>query len=201
MFMGWFKEAQNYYSDKQLVDLIKKQADIKDLQSEGRDLSVSDSQFAQNFTLYDVQRYVMDSYNTKVALSETPKCIKISLLINHNFLGTIAWNEYWSFGTDEFKEAAKLYKDICKEIKDMTEEFIQEGTTTAIFWPMLRHRIEKLKLRKQVKSNIPNYNYSKDIEIAPDWRKNIYGPRYPDYNEGSYEDDKTYGGRVGKQAD
>lgn len=193
--MSWFKNAQNKQSDNLLINQIKQSS--LNLELDQKDLAQADEQWGHNFTLYDVQRYVMDSYGVRVALTRTPVDIKVSILINHNFLGTIAYDDYWSLNSDEMNEAKELYKTLCKIIKETSDEFIAERKPTSIFWPILRSKIEKLNLNQKTHTNVPYVNYSRDLSIEPDWRSNIYGPRYPDYKEQSH--DQFYGGRVGKQ--
>lgn len=187
--MAWYQKIKDAQSESLFQKQLMKQADTS-----------IDNQKGEYFTLFDVQRYVMDSYGVRLAKSTTKRQIGVSLMISHNFLGTVAWNEYWVFDLDEESEADELYNKINEAVKETTEEFVDEQLPTSIFWPMLRSKLEKQNVPKQVSSNVPYVNFSKELSIEPDWRKNIYGPRYPDYKEVNYED-KTYGGRVGKQQD
>lgn len=176
--MTWFKSAQQKNGDSNL---------LKTIESQIKDMAVSKHQEGHSFTLYDVQRYIIDSYAVRLALSETPIDIKVSVMINHNFLGSVAWSEYWSFEKDEKSTAKKFYKEIAQEVEKINDEFIVERKPTSIYAPTLRSRLEKMYKKDRTHTNIPVVNYSHDLETEPDWRSNIYGTRYPGYVEKSHK--------------
>lgn len=183
--MGWYNRAETTLSQTEYKRLRKIAVDEVNLG--GDDAAAAINQHGTYISMYDVQRYVMDSYNCKVTLSKTSRCITVTLLISHAFLGTIAWDAYWTYSPDEMEMAEDMHKVICKVIKDVCEEFTEDHTTTAIFWPTIRSRIELVQPGKMVATNIPFINYARDIPIEPDWRSNIYGNRYPRYDEISYD--------------
>lgn len=150
------------------------------------DHSVPDNQRGVFATFFDVQQYVMDSYMTKIGISECADKWTVTLLCNHSFLGTIAYDAYWTFGKDEQKEAESTYDAILKEVKAICERFVEERITTAIYWPTLKSELQKIDPDHRVATNIPWINYARNLEIEPDWRKNIYGNRYPEYSESNY---------------
>lgn len=148
-----------------------------------------ENQLGNNFNFYDVQRYVMDSYTTKTAISKTKRKITVSILTTHGFLGSVAFNKYWIFEFSEWKKAIKTYKSVNEIVQNMVDKFIDEEITTTVFWPMLKYELDKLEPSKNISTNIPYVNYSRyyQEDDNPDWRQNIYGNRYPDYNEESYD--------------
>lgn len=139
--------------------------------------------------LYDVQRYVMDSYSIKTSISKTNKKITVAIFVNHAFLGSLAFNKYWTFSFDEWQDSIDLYNEINGISEKIIEEFVSEEIATAVFWPMLKYKLDKLQPEKNAATSIPWVNYSRYYveQEEPDWRKNIYGNRYPVYNEYSYE--------------
>lgn len=147
------------------------------------------NQIGNNSNFYDVQRYVMDSYATKTSISKTKSKITVSILTTHGFLGSVAFNKYWTFQFEEWKDSIKLYKDVNKIVQETIEEFIEEEITSTVFWPILKFKLDKLQPEKNTATNIPWVNYSRYYtdQEEPDWRKNIYGPRYPSYSEPSYD--------------
>lgn len=169
--MSWYIEAQSqsaFFADKE-------------------DDALTTKQTGSYLTLFDVQRYVMDSYDTKVAMSQTGNKLTVSLMINHNFLGSIAWDAYWSYKLNEFKKAKSTYDKINKSLIKVTEEFIEKEIPTSIYCPTIRRELDQWDLENQAATNIPSINYSRRFPIEPDWRKNIYGTRYPVYTEPNYK--------------
>ena len=154
--------------------------------------AVADNQDGSYDVLFDVKRYVMDSYTVKTAISTTGNNIGVTLLCNHAFLGTIAWDAYWTFELENAVRAKKLYIEINKIIKEICESFVENETTTAIFWPTLRSKVEMLEKDKQAATYIPSINYARNIAIEPDWRSNIYGTRYPKYTEPNYSQEVKF---------
>ena len=169
-----------------LVDLSEFEKFIKDPDS----VQVNPNNQLGNYSnLYDVQRYVMDSYSTKTAISKTKRKITVSILTTHAFLGSVAFNKYWTFEFKEWKKAIDLYKHINQVTQEMIEKFVDEEITTTVFWPMLKYKLDQLQPERNAATNIPWVNYSRyyDYQVEPDWRQNIYGTRYPDYSEPSYD--------------
>lgn len=142
-------------------------------------------------SLYDVQRYVMDSYAVKTSISKNSRRITVAIFVNHAFLGSLAFNKYWNFEFDEWKKAIQMYKDINKISQDTIEEFVDQEITTTVFWPILKFKLDKLEPERNIATNIPWVNYSRyyDQDDNPDWRENIYGKRYPKYDEPSYNEE------------
>ena len=142
-----------------------------------------------NFSnLFDVQRYVMDSYSTKTSMSKTKNKITISIITTHGFLGSVAFNKYWTFSFSEWKEAIKTYEKVNEVIQKKIEDFVDGEITSTIFWPVLKFELDKIEPERNTATTIPWVNYSRRYyqDDNPDWRQNIYGNRYPDYDEPSY---------------
>jgi len=133
--------------------------------------------------LFDVQRYVMDAYMIRIAISKTYKKYTVTLMTNHAFLGTIGWEQYWAFSLDQKDKAVSTYKQVKQSVEDLLTEFVENELPTSIFWPKLKAATNEICPDDVVSSNIPHINYAHRYrsEIAPDWRKNIYGTRYPGY--------------------
>ena len=199
-------KTKNWYYNAQKAALTTAQKMIKlatrDF-SANDDYSAARNQQASSQTLYDVQRYVMDSYAVKTALSETKDNITISLICNHNFLGTISWDSYWAYDKNEIKTAKKDYLTIVKGVQSIMEEFIDNRTPTPNFWPTVRARVcDAVASGNRVKANNPTVNYSRNIKYEEDWSKLIYGNRYPPYKEESYDQyTNNSRGRSGKFPD
>tara|TARA_Y100000034_G_scaffold134024_1_gene201336 strand:- start:5115 stop:5714 length:600 start_codon:yes stop_codon:yes gene_type:complete len=189
--MNWFKETQPEPMIKSAYSRPSSPTDETAFFAQDSDGSTSPNQVGTYAILFDIQRYVMDSYTTKIAMSKTNNKFGIALMTNHNFLGTIAWDEYWTYGLDEFDQARDTYDKLNVIVSEVSQEFAMNETPTSIFWPTLRSRIEmEIDPGKRNHTNIPVVNYARQVtQIAPDWRSNIYGNRYPDYveaNENQY---------------
>ena len=162
--MNWYKTAQ----------VNKKAYDFK-----GQEKGLDD-----NFG--DVQRYVFDSYNIRIFLNKTDYKLTVSLVASHFYIGTVVLNLFWDFNLDQNKEARSVYKDVIRICKETITQFVAEEIPTNLFFSYLRKKLHKINDRDMTKTNIPTINYSYDIDYEDDWRKTIYGPRYPLYREESF---------------
>jgi hypothetical protein len=170
--MSWYKTAQSNNPLKSIHEV---------------DDTLADNQIGVYETLFDVQRYVMDAYVTKVALAKTKTKYTVTFICNHGFLGSIAFDCYWAFGLDEYKRAKIVYDEVIDVVKKTMEMFIDEEMPTSMFWAYMKKYLNKIDPEAIAHTNIPTVNYARHIENSPDWRRNIYGTRYPTYKEESYE--------------
>ena len=179
------KTANSSRAIKIAVDLSEFE---KYLESPNFHLVNPSNQIGNFSNLFDVQRYVMDSYSTKTSISKTKTKITVSILTTHGFLGSVAFNKYWTFSFNEWKEAIKTYEKVNEIIQNTIEEFVDEEITSTVFWPILKFKLDEIDPERNTATTIPWVNYSRyySQDDNPDWRQNIYGNRYPDYSEPSY---------------
>lgn len=153
--------------------------------------SVADNQDAGTETIYDVQRYVMDYYITRIALSKTGKKISVTIVINSGMFGNTVWQQYWFYDLDELSRAKSTYNKVKDVVKDTTTEFVEKEIPTPLYWAHIKKRTLDIDPDATHRTNIPNINYyknyQKDEEV--DWRSSLYGNRYPKYME---ESEKQY---------
>jgi len=201
--MNWYKKRQISSDVKDIKSSVlsnspeekmKKYASI-DGSGFNSDIAVpASTQDGNYFTVFDIQRYVFDSYTVKTALSQTDRKISVSILTNHAFLGTIAWDQYWFYDLDDMKTAKKTYKSVNGIVKDVMEEFIAADgdMPTPMFWGYLKKACDDVDNSATIRSNIPYINYANQYRHLsnPDWRSNLYGGRYPKYQENSFKDYK-----------
>ena len=136
------------------------------------------NQNVKDLNLGDIQRYTFDPYNIKITLSKTKKRYTVSLVVTHAYLGHIVLNLFWSFDLDEFDNAKFLYEKSTEVVKKVLKHFVDNEMVTSTFVSFLNKRLQPLKNREMVKTNIPFINYSYDLKVEEDWRSSIYGNRY-----------------------
>lgn len=152
---------------------------------------IPDNQMATMGTIFDVQRYVVDYYMTRIALSKTNTKLSVSLVINNGMLGNTAWSQFWFYNQNEMKKAKSTYEKIIKATQETVNEFVDLEIPSSLFWTYLKKRTLSVDQDSIARLNIPTLNYYKKYQGQEvlDWRKSIYGNRYPAYNE---ESDKQY---------
>ena len=186
----------NWYRNCELSDLnnIMAQAASRGFSKQAtsgghgfNDSAESDFQFGHTANLYDVQRYKLDGYVVKIALSETKHKNVLGIIVTHGSLGSITWTRYWYYDKNELGTAKNDLKKVCGIIQDNLNDFVKNETPSSLFWPHIREATADMAPEKLMHTNIPYFNYSRDLRYNPDWRTNIYGTRYPEYIEESYE--------------
>lgn len=201
--MNWYKFQNNKESAAGLSKRLSKTsstegAQIKSASSKeaAKDWKNQDIYF--DGELDEVQRYKLDPYHVTIVQTETRKKIAANIRVKHASLGPVIWTHYLTFDKEDHAECRRVMKSWVKIVKDTMTRFVEEEIPTSVFIPTIRRSIADTENRDNtIKTNIPHINFSYDLKPAADWRETIYGPRYPAYDEESF--DQTYGGRVGKQ--
>ena len=148
--------------------------------------------------LNEVQRYKLDPYAVSIVKSITAKKLTANICIKHASLGPVIWAHYLVFNKDEDDKCNKIVKKWSEVVQGIMKDFVTNETPTSIFVPSVRRAIVEMGDRGYItKTNIPHINFSYDLLPEADWRSTIYGTRYPEYKEESF--DQHYGGRVGRQ--
>lgn len=133
------------------------------------------------------QRYVCDSQTIKIFLTKTNEKYAVSLITTHTYLGTAGWSIFWTFTLDQKKEAEQVYDKVSEISRETAEEFVKKEIPTVLLHAVLRQKFKHLERGDVVRTNIPTINYSYDLDYETDWRKSIYGTRYPTYKEVSFD--------------
>ena len=132
------------------------------------------------------QRYICDSQTIKVFSTKTNTKLAVSLITNNTYLGTAGWSIFWTLDLNKEAEAKELFKVVSAIARETTEEFIREEKPSVLLHSVLRQKFKNLERGDVNRTNIPIINYSYDIPYETDWRKSIYGNRYPTYKEVSF---------------
>lgn len=137
--------------------------------------------YQQDF--YDYQRWVVDAYEIKSALTETKKFISISLMIYNWHNGIMRYQEFWKYPLSEKDRAKKTYDKIIEKIKEtftMFTEGIEESAPNSLVVSQLRAKVWGIDQERLARTNIPSVNYYHQyVTPEADWRQSIYGNRYP----------------------
>lgn len=83
---GFTKSASTTSSEeKEFFDIGSERDNISDH-------SQAINQVGEYMTVFDLARYVFDSYNIKIAISSSNKRFAVSVAATHGFLGTMTWS-------------------------------------------------------------------------------------------------------------
>jgi len=148
-----------------------------------------DKQKMSSGALFDIQRYGFDSYVIRTQINQADDQISVTIYLTHGDLGNTVYADFWYYKTDELEIAKKTYAKLNDIVEDLLNEFAQERMPTTMLWAFTKARTQFLDKEHAAYIQIPWVRYSRDIPIEPDWRKNLYGNRYPKYTEHSNKEE------------
>jgi hypothetical protein len=162
--MSWYKKAQ--------VGPIESTLKIPDF-----------DQKVWSFTTGDYQRWVIDTYETRLYLTKTAKMVVISLNIWNWHNSTMVFQDFWKFKVSEETKAKTVFANMIKAAQTVLEKFMggeNSDTPNNLLFPSLRTACWNVNRDNLAKTNIPHINYARQKgNYESDWRKSLYGNRYP----------------------
>lgn len=135
-----------------------------------------------NDLIADSDRYLTDAYYVVVSLRETVDGFSVACHVNAGQLGVASFAQYWHYEKNEYKQAKKTYEDAKKTSINLRKNIEFERLPFALILPMFRHETRKIDIEHVEVSRIPHMIYSLDVVQEKDWRKTLYGERYPGRN-------------------
>ena len=135
-----------------------------------------------NDLIADSDRYLTDAYYIIISLRETVDGFSVACHVNAGQLGVASFAQYWHFTKDEYKQAKNTYEEAKKTSINLRKNIEFERLPFALILPMFRHETRKIDIEHVEVSRIPHMIYSLDVVQEKDWRKTLYGKRYPGRN-------------------
>jgi hypothetical protein len=129
--------------------------------------------------LTDQNRYTSDRMDLIVSLRGNKHGYTVTALLTHTQLGLASTAIYWHYRDHERDMARRTFREASKIIKDFIKEYEQDTWPSVLVSPAMNSRLSHIDPDHREKSGIPAINFSRYIKPAEDWRKTIYGPRYP----------------------
>ena len=132
------------------------------------------------FNVHDTNRYQTDDYAINIAMQENVDKISIGMYVTNLKVGISGYQEYWHYDQNEKTKAQKTYKDLKNCIGKITGDFEYQNLPMSLLKPVIRRAVDDLDLPHKERSGVSIYNtYAIEVEKEPDWRKSLYGRRYP----------------------
>lgn len=135
------------------------------------------------FTTGDYQRWVIDTYETRLYLTKTAKMISISLNVWNWHQSAMVFQDFWKFELGQEKEARSSFKKMIEASKQVMQKFTKgtdADTPNSMLFAALRKVCWEVDRKNLAKTNIPHINYARQkATYVDDWRSSIYGNRYP----------------------
>ena len=148
--MSWFKEAQN-----------------KNVVAE------------TTLMIHDADRYRTDRYELYISWIKTLSSHDIGFQINSSQLGVASNVEYWHYPLEERNAASKTYYKVAERVRKVVDKIEGQNMPFSNYGPELRAALRDIDPDHKDLSGIYHVNKNVKTETEADWRRSIYGPRYP----------------------
>lgn len=121
-----------------------------------------------------------DTYILKVFLRYADNQYKIRLILTSSILAYPALDLVWEFQEKEYDLASRVFHRICDEADYLKIHTDEESTPLQTLSAMIKESVKPISVSHQKITNIPSIDESFREQGESDWRKSLYGNRYPD---------------------
>jgi hypothetical protein len=127
----------------------------------------------------DTDRVYTDRYDITISLRRDINGFSIGALVNSGMIGPASFNEYWHFTQDESKTAKQTFKQVKETVVAMKQFIEKTFLPHVLIRPMLIDAMRDIDVEHKAKTGVYLHNRSLLMRLEPDWRRTLYGPRYP----------------------
>ena len=132
-------------------------------------------------TLGDVQRYSYDAYCGRVYITNLAnKKITVSVQLNHLQEGTCMWQDFWRYEVAEESKARNTFNMVKKAVGKVFDDFKTNDIPNPMLHTYMREAVRNIDIQHKPTSRIPWVDWARSKSCVEDWRKSIYGNRYPE---------------------
>lgn len=130
----------------------------------------------------DVDRVVSDRLECYVQLRGSVTGYDVSFQVNAAQLGIASYVQYWHYRDEELQLAKTTFNELKKISKTLVEQVEYEKIPFSNIGPMSRSALCYIDQDHKEKSGVEMFNKALKTYTEPDWRKTIYGKRYPGHD-------------------
>jgi hypothetical protein len=131
------------------------------------------------FEIADVDRYATDKYFANLTLQETDKIYSIGFQMYNYQVGITGAVQYWHYEKDDFERAKRTFNEIKTVLAEVMTDIEYHRPPMAVITPMIRSALQPIDIGRKERSGNYFYNWFEELPKEPDWRKSLYGNRYP----------------------
>jgi len=132
------------------------------------------------FEIGDIDRYGTDKYFADLAIQETANRYSIGFQMYNSQIGLTGSVMYWHYAKNEFKRAKKTFAKLKVALRTVMKDIEYHRPPMAVITPMVRAALHPIDIAKKEYSGQYFFNWFKTLPSEPDWRKTLYGNRYPE---------------------
>ncbi len=143
-------------------------------------LSKTASQEGWSEQFGEVQRFALDAYRCNVYLTKTSHKLAVSVSVNHDMFGLNIYQEFWKYELNEDSSARSTYNKAKTIVAEIFDEFQITEEPNLNLHSRIREAVRDLDKEHKPTTRVPWINAARDVEGVSDWRKSLYGTRYPE---------------------
>ena len=137
----------------------------------------------------DVDLYTTDKYDFNLAVQEHEAGYSVGFQLYNHQVGAAGYVQYWHYEHNEKDRAKKTFGEVKVAIDELVENMDYTRPPMALVTPMMRHALHPIDVPKKQRSGYHIYNWFEELPKVKDWRKSLYGDRYPKKSDVQTMDD------------
>jgi hypothetical protein len=127
-------------------------------------------------------RYRSDTHRIWILKSATAEGTSVVLEVRNERDGILSYSDFWHYKDDEKSLASKTFQSLIKISQDIKENTEYDHLPTSLIAPMFKSSTRYVDIIHKEKSGVTSFNNDLEQQKEPDWRKTIYGKKYPKHN-------------------
>jgi len=140
-------------------------------------------------SIADVDLYTTDKYDFNLAVQEHEAGYSVGFQLYNHQVGAAGYVQYWHYEHNEKDRAKKTFGEVKVAIDELVENMDYTRPPMALITPMMRHALHPIDVPKKQRSGYHIYNWFEELPKVKDWRKSLYGDRYPKKSDVQTMDD------------
>jgi len=151
--------------------------------------SDDDPENTYSTTIRNNDRYGSDTQKVWVIRTANQDGLSLVLEVKAERDGMLSYSDYWHYPSSDVQKRDASFDEIVKVANDVKRKIEQDHLPIPMIATLFKSATRYLDLPHKERSTVSNFNDSTLLDAEMDWRKSLYGNRYPQYEHpGSIQD-------------
>jgi hypothetical protein len=143
-------------------------------------------------TIRNNDRYGSDTQRIWIMRTANQNGLSIALEVKAERDGMLSYSDYWHYPTKNESDRDAAFEGLIKISANIKDQIENDHLPVAMIATLFRTATRQLDLPYKEKSGVAAFNDSLEVNTEMDWRKSLYGERYPEVgNSGSLRETWT----------
>jgi len=149
--------------------------------------STSNDDPSQSYTsiIKNQSRYGSDTHRVWIFKTSSNNQNSVVLEIKNERDGMLVYSDYWHYDPNEKNKVELTFNKLINITDHIKNNIESEHIPIPMISTMFKSATRYLDFEHKENSSTTNFNYSWQEPVEKDWRKSLYGDRYPKVNDPS----------------